>query len=85
MSAIKESDPVDHEAIRRGRFLVRNVHGHMSDSTIQKILYGDAANRTTERLEVARGMCSTGMPVAVSSDLFWRAVVVDKFYDRDGG
>jgi hypothetical protein len=68
MSAIKESDRVDHEAIRRERFQIRNVHGHMSDSTIQKLLYGDAANKITEGLEAVRGGCITKLPITVSSD-----------------
>ena len=40
MSATAESESVDKEKMLRERFKQRNVHGHSSDSTIQKLLYG---------------------------------------------
>lgn len=58
MSAITESEHVDHDAVRRQRFQVRNVHGHMSDSSIQKLLYGDGlalADKTAGISEDERG------------------------------
>lgn len=40
-SSTMESVPVDLDAITRKRFLQRNVHGHSSQSTVQKLLYGE--------------------------------------------
>lgn len=40
-SATKESEYVDVGGIRRQRFLEQNVFGHSSDSTVQRLLYGD--------------------------------------------
>uniref|UniRef100_A0A0L8GTH3 Gamma-tubulin complex component n=1 Tax=Octopus bimaculoides TaxID=37653 RepID=A0A0L8GTH3_OCTBM len=38
MSATTESEPTDDDASKRARFKQRNIHGHSSDSTIQKLL-----------------------------------------------
>lgn len=40
MSSTTESESVDREKLLRERFKQRNVHGHSSDSTVQKLLYG---------------------------------------------
>lgn len=50
MNAITESEHIDHNAMRRQRFLVHNIHGHMSDSSIQRLLYGvgDASVHDTD-------------------------------------
>ena len=46
MYATKESEYVDHDAIRLQMFKARNVHGHATDSTVEKLLYG---GKTTEK------------------------------------
>ena len=48
VSANMESEFVDNEAILRDRFKVRNVYGHASDSTVEKLLYG--RNRLEESI-----------------------------------
>ncbi|GAB1603185.1 gamma-tubulin complex component 6-like [Argonauta hians] len=40
MCATTESQPQDTDASKRAKFKQRNIHGHASDSTIQKLLYG---------------------------------------------
>ena len=37
--ATKESEYVDVDQIRTARFRIRNIHGHASDSSVQKLLY----------------------------------------------
>ena len=47
-----ESEYVDVEGIRRKRFLQQNVFGHSSDSTVQRLLYGDAFGvRQSQQME----------------------------------
>ncbi|XP_021351064.1 gamma-tubulin complex component 6-like isoform X2 [Mizuhopecten yessoensis] len=41
MSASMESERIDHDENRLEKFKSLNVHGHSSDSTVQKLLYGD--------------------------------------------
>ena len=40
MHATKESEPVDENEVRVKRFKVRNVYGHSTDSSVQRLLYG---------------------------------------------
>ncbi|VDI62651.1 gamma-tubulin complex component 6, partial [Mytilus galloprovincialis] len=46
MWATKESEMIDHDALRLEKFKTINVYGHSSDSTVQKLLYGDKHNRS---------------------------------------
>lgn len=46
MWATKESEMIDHDALRLEKFKSINVYGHSSDSTVQKLLYGDKHNRS---------------------------------------
>ncbi|CAI9737860.1 gamma-tubulin complex component 6-like [Octopus vulgaris] len=48
MSATTESEPTDDDASKRARFKQRNIHGHASDSTIQKLLYGRKTSSSPE-------------------------------------
>ncbi|PVD25340.1 hypothetical protein C0Q70_15840 [Pomacea canaliculata] len=43
----KESEYVDFDALRRKRFQSLNVHGHSSDSTVEKLMYGDRSPPTS--------------------------------------
>lgn len=43
----KESEYVDFDALRRKRFIALNVHGHSSDSTVEKLMYGDRSPPTS--------------------------------------
>ena len=45
-NASTESEPVDVDGIRRVKFHQRNVHGHSSDSSVARLLYGHAAVET---------------------------------------
>ena len=48
MSAVAESQHVDDDDDdwRRRRFVVQNKHGHASNSSIQQLIYGNAATAT---------------------------------------
>ncbi|XP_005994307.1 gamma-tubulin complex component 6 [Latimeria chalumnae] len=37
---------VDSSEVQRARFKERNIHGHHSDSTVQKLMYGDALHHS---------------------------------------
>jgi len=39
MNAMTESQFVDVDLLRKQRFLTQNVHGHVSDSSVQRLLY----------------------------------------------
>ncbi|KAK3580164.1 hypothetical protein CHS0354_030279 [Potamilus streckersoni] len=41
MSATKESERIDVDQIRLEKFRQRNIHGHASDSTVEKLIYRD--------------------------------------------
>ena len=55
MTSVTESKYIDHDAVRRHRFILQNIHGHMSDSSIQRLLYGDvqsSVNNNSQDIEI---------------------------------
>lgn len=46
MWATKESEFIDHDKLRLEKFKAVNVYGHSSDSTVQKLLYGDKHSKS---------------------------------------
>ena len=60
-SATMESEYVDMDGIRRQRFQEQNMFGHSSDSTVQRLLYGDKfGRRPGEEMEGERSVCGAG-------------------------
>jgi len=54
MSATKESEHVDHDLKRVQMFKERNVYGHATDSSVQRLLY-DGRFTTNQELPEENG------------------------------
>ncbi|KAL5014919.1 hypothetical protein ScPMuIL_009189 [Solemya velum] len=66
-SSTKESESVDLDAITRKKFLQRNVHGHSSQSTVQKLLYGEQLQQK-EKISTAQDTV-TQTEVAIADEI----------------
>lgn len=54
MSATKESEYIDYEEMRLQMFKERNVHGHATDSTVQRLLYEGKFGETSKDIDSDR-------------------------------
>jgi len=57
-NASTESERIDMDSILREKFRQRNVHGHSSDSSVAKLLYGQS---TTESAIPDTDVIETGL------------------------
>ncbi|XP_071082841.1 gamma-tubulin complex component 6-like [Haliotis cracherodii] len=82
----RESEFVDLDERRLKKFRIRNIHGHSSDSTVQKLLYGEkygspSSERGEKELE---HVTDTSMDImtAAASHSMWMDNEIDQYQDN---
>ncbi|XP_041349185.1 gamma-tubulin complex component 6-like [Gigantopelta aegis] len=81
MYATKESEYVDENEVRVKKFKERNVYGHSTDSSVQRLLYGVKTGSSDQQTDADK---SAVMPLAetFSIDIEWLKKMVEPYTDN---